>query len=94
MTIIFYFICKNKKINKPNISSIAYVYQWPKICCIEKISVKSTFSVGAVNEEMIEKALSTRMKNGYKSWLTFQNTLLVNWIIIGKIGSMENQISQ
>lgn len=33
------------------------------------------FSVGAVNEEMIEKALSTRMKTGYKSWLSSQNFL-------------------
>lgn len=44
-------------------SSITYAYKWQKLIrCIEKISVKFTFSVGAVNEEMIEKALSTGMK--------------------------------
>lgn len=52
-----------------------------------------TFSVGVVNEDVIEKALSIRMKTGYKTWLTVQNTLLVNGIIIVKIESPWNQIS-
>lgn len=47
-----------------------------------------------VNEEMTEKALSIRMKTGYETWLTVQNTLLVNSIIIAKIESLWNQISQ
>lgn len=34
------------------------------------------------------------MKAGYRNWLTVQNTLLVNWIIIVKIESLWNQISQ
>lgn len=46
-----------------------------------------------MNEDVIEKALSIRMKTGYKTWLTVQNTLLVNGIIIVKIESPWNQIS-
>lgn len=47
----------------------------------------SSFSIRLVNGELIGKALSIRMKIGYKTWLTVQNTLLVNWIMIVKIES-------
>lgn len=46
-----------------------------------------------MNEDVIEKALSIRMETGYKTWLTVQNTSLVNGIIIVKIESPWNQIS-